>query len=71
MELNHKPGVAYSDYNVGKEMWASVAPFQYHLPGIASILAMQWRGIAALLFWLVLLAIFGSRFSASIPKLNV
>lgn len=70
MELNHKPGVAYSDYNVGNEMWASVEPFQYQLPGVASILAMQWRSIAALLFWLVLLMVLSSRFSRNIPKLS-
>ena len=55
MELNHKPGVAYSDYSVGKEMWSLIEPFRYSLPDTASILGEQWRGIAALAFWLIML----------------
>ena len=55
MEVNHKPGVAYSDYNIGKEMWASIDPFQYQLPSIFSILSSQWRSIVAIGCWLILL----------------
>ncbi len=55
MEVNHKPGVAYGDYNVGEEMWASIEPFKYNLPSTATILSGQWRSIAALAFWLILL----------------
>ncbi|MBV6644041.1 MAG: DUF3526 domain-containing protein [Cyclobacteriaceae bacterium] len=53
MEVNHKPGVAYGDYNVGKEMWSSIEPFNYNLPGATTILSNQWRSIAALVLWLV------------------
>ena len=55
MELNQKPGMDYDDYKVGNAMWASVEPFDYQLPSTARILANQWRGIAALVFWLVVL----------------
>ena len=52
MELNHKPGVAYSDYYVGEEMWSSIPPFQYRLPNTAHILIQQWPSVAALFFWI-------------------
>lgn len=66
MELNHKPGIAYSDYSVGTEMWEQVEPFQYTLPDTASILGGQWRGIAALAFWLLSLVALGTGLSAKI-----
>ena len=66
MELNHKPGVAYADYGVGKEMWSQIEPFQYRLPGTANILANQWRGIAALVFWLLSLITISAKLSAKI-----
>ncbi len=69
MELNHKPGVAYADYNVGQEMWAEVEPFQYQLPNTASVLAAQWRGVVALLFWLFVLFGVSTGYSKRIPKL--
>ena len=67
MELNHKPGVAYADYNVGDDMWSQVDPFQYRLPGTADVLASQWRGIAALVLWLVALTGISMLLSAKIP----
>ncbi|WP_462251318.1 ABC transporter permease [Ekhidna sp.] len=53
MELNHKPGVAYGDYNVGNEMWSSVEPFKYQMPSPGHIASTNWRSITALIFWLV------------------
>jgi len=55
MEVNHKPGVAYGDYKVGKEMWGGVGLFTYELPGVSRILYEQRISIAALGFWLILL----------------
>ncbi|MEO1653272.1 MAG: DUF3526 domain-containing protein, partial [Bacteroidota bacterium] len=52
MEVNHKPGIAYADYNVGEEMWSSIPPFSYYLPRISDIISRQWISIASLLFWL-------------------
>ncbi|TRX59180.1 DUF3526 domain-containing protein [Fulvivirga sp. M361] len=69
MEVNHKPGVAYGDYNVGEEMWASIGPFKYQLPGTSTILSNQWRSIAALAFWLVGLFFLSSLFAPKISKL--
>ena len=69
MELNHKPGVAYSDYNVGREFWGSIAPFDYQLPSTATILSVQWRNIAALVFWLVILLSIAYTYARKIPKL--
>ncbi|MEM9324691.1 MAG: DUF3526 domain-containing protein [Bacteroidota bacterium] len=68
MEVNHKPGIAYSDYKLDKKMWASIEPFQYQLPSTASILSNQWRSIAALVFWLLVL--FGIS-SVSARKISV
>jgi len=67
MEVNHKPGIAYGDYNVGQDMWESVAPFQYEIPDAASILAKNWRSVAALGFWLVVIVFFSS---ISTPKIS-
>ena len=69
MELNHKPGVAYSDYNVGREFWGSISPFDYQLPSTATILSVQWRNIAALVFWLVILLSIAYTYARKIPKL--
>ena len=69
MELNHKPGVAYGDYNVGKEMWDSIEPFNYQLPNLNSILSAQWRSIVALLMWIVGLFFSASIFSKNISKI--
>jgi ABC-2 type transport system permease protein len=60
MEVNHKPGIAYSDYKLDKEMWASIEPFRYELPNTASILSSQWRSVAALGFWLMALFVVAS-----------
>ncbi|MEO0330835.1 MAG: DUF3526 domain-containing protein [Bacteroidota bacterium] len=69
MEINHKPGIAYGDYKVGEEMWSSIPPFQYELPSTATILATQWRSVAALALWLVTLALIGNQLAYRIPKL--
>lgn len=69
MELNHKPGVAYADYNADKDMWAQVEPFEYHLPDTVSILRDQWRGMAALAFWLIILLIISVKYSNRISGL--
>jgi ABC-2 type transport system permease protein len=55
MELNHKPGVAYGDYNVGIELWSSITPFSYDTPNVSSILASKWRSILSLSVWTLLL----------------
>ena len=69
MEVNHKPTIEYSDYKVGQEFWSSIPPFQYELPSTANILATQWRSVAALLVWLVALALIGNQLAYRIPKL--
>ncbi len=69
MELNHKPGIAYGDYNLGKDMWASIKPFQYELPGTVTILSNQWRSVGALAFWLIGLFIVSSIFVTKISIL--
>lgn len=69
MELNHKPGVSYGDYNLGKEMWASIEPFQYNSPNLSDILANQWRSISALGFWLFFLFAFAFYTAPKISKL--
>ncbi len=69
MELNHTPGIAYGDYNVGKEMWSSIKPFAYQLPDLTSILSKQWRSVAALVTWLLGLFFIASIFSNSISKI--
>lgn len=53
MELNHKPGTAYTDYNVGKEMWSSIESFNYDLPKTNEILKNQWKAILSLFIWLI------------------
>jgi ABC-2 type transport system permease protein len=69
MEVNHKPGIAYDDYKVGKEMWSSIPPFRYKLPSTTAILATQWRSLSAILLWLVALSFIGSQLASRIPKL--
>ena len=69
MEVNHKPGIAYGDYNVGREMWSSIAPFEYQLPSPSAILQTQWRGIAALLFWCLGLLLVSYLYAPKISKL--
>lgn len=69
METNHKPSMAYGDYNVGEEMWSSIEPFNYGLPSTSSILSMQWRSIVALLIWLVGLFFIAFNYSPRISKL--
>ena len=68
MEVNQKPGVSYSNYNVGEEMWASIKPFNYNLPSTLTILINQWRSIAALAFWLILLTGIAH---VSYPKISI
>ncbi len=69
MEVNHVPGIAYGDYNVGKEMWESIGSFSYQLPSFGEVLSVQWRSIAALLFWLVGLLTFALMYASKISKL--
>ncbi|MGB3467266.1 MAG: DUF3526 domain-containing protein, partial [Cyclobacteriaceae bacterium] len=69
MEMNHKPNVAFGDYYVGEEMWASIAPFQYNLPGATAILSDQWRSVVALAIWLVGLFLFSLIYAPKISKL--
>ncbi|MDN5210416.1 DUF3526 domain-containing protein [Fulvivirgaceae bacterium BMA12] len=69
MEVNHKPGVGYGDYNVGMEMWASIEPFSYQLPSTGTILSNQWRSITALVFWLVILFFLANIYAPKISKL--
>ena len=69
MEVNHKPGVAYGDYKVDREMWSSIEPFHYQLPHVSSILADQWRSVAALCTWLLGLMLFSFYSPPKIPKL--
>ncbi|MEM7552315.1 MAG: DUF3526 domain-containing protein [Bacteroidota bacterium] len=69
MEVNHKPGVAYSDYNVGEQMWASIEPFEYDLPSTSSIISNQWRSVTALAVWLIALFFSASLYAPKIPKL--
>ncbi len=69
MEVNHKPGIAYGDYNVGGEMWSSIKPFNYTLPSTGSILSSQWRSIAALAFWLAGLLMLSFIYAPKISKL--
>ena len=52
MEVNHKPDLAYGDYNVGKEMWASIGPFSYALPSVPDVISMQRISVAALMVWI-------------------
>jgi len=69
MEVNHKPGMAYGDYNVGKEMWSSIEPFNYDLPKTSSILSNQWRSITALSVWLIGLLLISSFYARKISIL--
>ncbi len=55
MELNHKPGVAYGDYNADIELWSSITPFTYNTPDVQSILVSKWRSILSLSLWTLLL----------------
>ncbi|MEM6320751.1 MAG: DUF3526 domain-containing protein [Bacteroidota bacterium] len=69
MEVNHKRGVAYGDYKVGEEMWASIEPFSYELPNIQTLLANQWHSIVALATWLFGLWSFAMIAAPKISKL--
>ncbi|HAA12484.1 MAG TPA: hypothetical protein DCE41_12600 [Cytophagales bacterium] len=69
MEVNHTPGIAFGDYNVGEEMWSSIAPFAYELPRTATILGQEWRSLAALSLWLVALFLGSFVLAPKIPKL--
>ncbi|MDN5202746.1 DUF3526 domain-containing protein [Fulvivirgaceae bacterium BMA10] len=69
MEVNHKPGVAYGDYNVGQDMWASIEPFKYNLPSTSKVLFNQWRSIATLAIWLIGLLLLASVYAPKISKL--
>ena len=69
MEVNHKPGVAYGDYNVGEEMWSSIEPFEYQLPNTSTILSNQWRSIASLVIWLVVLFLIAAIYAPKISRL--
>ncbi|MEM0991789.1 MAG: DUF3526 domain-containing protein, partial [Bacteroidota bacterium] len=57
MEVNHKPGMAYSDYKVGSEMWASITPFAYQLPTFSEVIQQHWRSLAALVLWIITLTV--------------
>ncbi len=69
MEVNHLPGVAYNDYKVGMEMWASIDPFAYKLPDLGTILSNQRISIAALASWLIGLMFLAYFFTPKISKL--
>lgn len=69
MEINQKADMAYGDYTVGSDVWASIEPFQYDLPSTMDILIFHWRAIVALLFWLTILAFLSIIYSKNIPKL--
>ena len=69
MEVNHKPGIAYGDYNLGEEMWASIDPFRYELPDVSTILSRNWRSIGALAFWLFGLLLVAAAYSPKISRL--
>ena len=69
MEVNHKPGIAYGDYNLGKEMLASIDPFSYEPPRAVSILGDQWRSLMALAFWFVALMVASLLYAPKIPKI--
>ncbi len=69
MEVNHKPGVAYSDYKIGKEMWASIEPFSYNMPTLSEVLSNQRMSIAAMMIWLLGLIFLSSILAKKIPIL--
>ena len=69
MELNHKPGIAYSDYKVGEEMWGSIEPFTYDLPSPSSILSKNWISIAALALWSIGLFMLSFLYTPKIARL--
>jgi len=69
MEVNHKPGVAYNDYKVDRDMWSSIEPFHYQLPKVSSILADQWRSITSLGCWLLGLSVFSIYATRKLPLL--
>ncbi|WP_299465202.1 DUF3526 domain-containing protein [uncultured Microscilla sp.] len=53
MMVNHKPGIAYRDYNVGRSFWEKLPPFQYQMASLSQVLGQNLWGVGALLFWLV------------------
>ncbi|MEL7005939.1 MAG: DUF3526 domain-containing protein [Bacteroidota bacterium] len=69
MEVNHKPGIAYGDYNVGEEMWSSIKPFQYQLPSPSTIISNQWRSLTSLGLWLAALYLMAFIYTPKIPRL--
>ena len=69
MEVNHKPGIAYGDYKVGKAMWQSIEPFGYELPGPGQVLLKQLPSVLALIFWLSGLFVISIIYSPKISKL--
>ncbi len=69
MEVNHLPGISYGDYNVGEEMWSSIAPFYYELPSAGLTLSRNRISIVALAFWVIGLLFFARFYASKIPKL--
>ncbi len=69
MEVNHKAEVAYSDYNVGEEMWSSIEPFSYSQPNTTDILLKNWRSISALILWLTGLLLVAFIYAPKISRL--
>ncbi|OJJ21750.1 hypothetical protein BKI52_14715 [marine bacterium AO1-C] len=53
MMVNHKPGIAYKDYNVGRSFWEKLPPFQYKMASLNEVMQQNLWGLAALLVWLV------------------
>ncbi len=69
MEINHKPGVAYRDYSVGKEMWSSIDSFSYESPSISKTLSAQKSSVSSLLLWVAALFLFVTFFAKKIKTL--
>ena len=69
MEVNHKPGMAYGDYKVGKAMWESIEPFGYELPGPGEVLLNQLPSLLAMIFWLTGLFVLSILYSSKISIL--
>lgn len=68
MELNQRADMAYDEYSVGSEIWSQIQPFEYELPSTAQVLAIHWKGIAALTFWLTLLIVLSNIYPNKIVK---
>lgn len=54
MMLNHKPSIAYNDYNVGRSFWEKLPPFQYKMASLGQVMQQNMWGVSALLVWLCL-----------------